>query len=1144
MQELVYKGGQAGVTKATVTITFDNSAKQQSPLGYEAFDEITVSRQVVIGGRNKYLINGSNAIPSRVQDLFRSVSLNVNNPHFLIMQGRITKVLNMKPPEILSMVEEAAGTRLYESKKSSAQRTIEKKDSKLREIEKILEEEITPTLRRLKEERSSYLEYQKVTRELEHLSRLSIAYQFVQAEELRKNSAADVEEAKNLNEELKIKHLEISQDILKATETLNYLLEKRSQESQGPIKELEKEVDQCAKALAVTDATLKNSKDQFKSENKNHQDLIKSLDEDEALLSKKKDDISNQQEMYQQLQDRVKETEEALMSAQQHFQAVSSGLSSGVDGQADTLAAQKIARENEISTAQTQIKQAEMRLKSIEAEVKDMEKSSKINERSYIKDKSIYDAVQKEIANVQSSMDKLQYREGNIEELKEKREVLTRELSNIKMKIEQLESRFPQLLFEYTDPSPRFDRTCVKGPVAKLVRVNDVSTATALEVTAGGRLYNIVVDTEETGKQLLQKGKLKRRYTIIPLNKISARRIPDSAVKKAQQLVGPDKVKPAISLIGYEDELKSAMQYVFGSTFICDTLQDAKQVTFDKRVMTRSVTLSGDVFDPSGTLTGGARPQTSAILLKLQELFECECESKQKLQQLHDLNKEIDLIQKKASQYAQLKEQFESKQHDSELVWARLEQSSHHQQIVQVEQLKEAIKTQKDVLNQSKEMEKKAKKQLKDIQSKLEDSKGHRDRELRAANEGLDIAKKKAEDAVNNARTHGQEMETLKLEVTELESSITSQRQQIENVVRNINELQSTVETHTTIQDEAKQKLMKAENELQQYRAVLKEKNKELQQQERLCRDLESAQSNHLLKKKEMEHTIAKHQKDCREASARVESMLSKYDWIPSEQQYFGQPNTAYDFGANEPREVQTKLTKLQERKEKLSKNVNMRAMNMLGKAEEKFTDLTKKKKIVENDKAKISELITELDQKKNETLQTAWKKVNQDFGSIFSTLLPGASANLSPPEGMSELEGLEIKVAFGGVWKESLTELSGGQRSLVALSLILSLLLFKPAPLYILDEVDAALDLSHTQNIGQMLRTHFNRSQFIVVSLKNGMFNNANVLFKTKFVDGVSTVTRYANPRIGSTPGNKENETVHSKTSRTRTTARSSSKT
>lgn len=74
-----------------------------------------------------------------------------------------------------------------------------------------------------------------------------------------------------------------------------------------------------------------------------------------------------------------------------------------------------------------------------------------------------------------------------------------------------------------------------------------------------------------------------------------------------------------------------------------------------------------------------------------------------------------------------------------------------------------------------------------------------------------------------------------------------------------------------------------------------------------------------------------------------------------------------------------------------------------------------------------------------------------------------------------------QVKVAFGDVWKESLTELSGGQRSLVALSLILALLLFKPAPIYILDEVDAALDLSHTQNIGHMLRTHFKHSQVTV---------------------------------------------------------------
>ena len=164
---------------------------------------------------------------------------------------------------------------------------------------------------------------------------------------------------------------------------------------------------------------------------------------------------------------------------------------------------------------------------------------------------------------------------------------------------------------------------------------------------------------------------------------------------------------------------------------------------------------------------------------------------------------------------------------------------------------------------------------------------------------------------------------------------------------------------------------------------------------------------------------------------------------------------------------------------------------------------------IIINDKQKIEAVIGELDVKKAQALQTTWIKVNRDFGSIFTMLLPGTMAKLEPPEGGTVMDGLEVKVAFNGVWKDSLTELSGGQRSLLALSLILSLLLFKPAPMYILDEVDAALDLSHTQNIGMMLRTHFSTSQFIVVSLKEGMFNNANVIFRTRFVDGASAVTR-----------------------------------
>lgn len=98
LQELVYKNGQAGVTRASVTIVFNNEDKAGSPAGYEQYGQITVTRQVIIGGRSKYLINGHNAQQNRVQNLFHSVQLNVNNPHFLIMQGRITKVRRARAP--------------------------------------------------------------------------------------------------------------------------------------------------------------------------------------------------------------------------------------------------------------------------------------------------------------------------------------------------------------------------------------------------------------------------------------------------------------------------------------------------------------------------------------------------------------------------------------------------------------------------------------------------------------------------------------------------------------------------------------------------------------------------------------------------------------------------------------------------------------------------------------------------------------------------------------------------------------------------------------------------------------------------------------------------------------------------------------
>lgn len=236
MQDLVYKSGQAGVTKATVTINFDNSNKAQCPIGYENCREISVARQIVVGGKGKYMINGKNAQVKQVQDLFCSVQLNINNPNFLIMQGRITKVLNMKPPEILSMIEEAAGTSMYENKKEKSMSLIQKKDNRLDELKLLIQDEIQPKLEKLRKDQQQYQEYQKVCRDIEYLTRIHVSYKYLQflknvenCEENIKKLTADIEKnkqtvVKNLDEvkEIDAKVLEIQEQL----DSVNYAIKR------------------------------------------------------------------------------------------------------------------------------------------------------------------------------------------------------------------------------------------------------------------------------------------------------------------------------------------------------------------------------------------------------------------------------------------------------------------------------------------------------------------------------------------------------------------------------------------------------------------------------------------------------------------------------------------------------------------------------------------------------------------------------------------------------------------------------------------------------------------------------------------------------------------------------------------------------
>lgn len=131
MEELIHKRGQAGVTSAAVTAVLDNSDPLLSPPMYQGCKTITVTRQISVGGRDRFFINGHPRKMNEVQKLFQEARLNPLRPHFIVMQGRVTKIINMKPKELLEYFQDAVGTKLFDEQRMRSQKTLAEKEAKV-----------------------------------------------------------------------------------------------------------------------------------------------------------------------------------------------------------------------------------------------------------------------------------------------------------------------------------------------------------------------------------------------------------------------------------------------------------------------------------------------------------------------------------------------------------------------------------------------------------------------------------------------------------------------------------------------------------------------------------------------------------------------------------------------------------------------------------------------------------------------------------------------------------------------------------------------------------------------------------------------------------------------------------------------------
>ncbi|KAI6376739.1 hypothetical protein MCOR25_002704 [Pyricularia grisea] len=1108
-QDLIYKRGQAGVTKASVTIVFDNRDKKKSPIGFEEYATISVTRQVVLGGTSKYLINGHRAQQQTVQNLFQSVQLNINNPNFLIMQGRITKVLNMKAVEILAMIEEAAGTRMFEDRRDKALKTMAKKEMKLQEIKALLSEEIEPKLEKLRTEKRAFLDFQQTQNDLERLTRVVVAHDYVRCLEKLQQSAAGLEAKKQRRKDLEDSALKLKSEIAHLEEDVTRVKAQRDKELRKGAKAhaLEEEAKRHSNELVRLATVVDLKKSSMAEEEERRAAGEKSVTELEAALEEKTKAYEKVKAKYDQANEELEKQRRDADAKEELLQTLQTGVASK-EGQENGYQGQLQDARNRATTAMTEQEQAKIKIAHLEKRIKEEEpraKKAKTQNAGLLRD---LDGLKSQAQRLEKELGKLGFSPGAEEDMYKKESSLQQSIRGLRQESDALKRKVANIDFNYSDPVPNFDRSKVKGLVAQLFTLdkNQTRAGTALEICAGGRLYNVVVDNSVTGTQLLQNGKLRKRVTIIPLNKIAAFRASAATIATAQK-IAPGKVDLALTLVGYDEEVSAAMEYVFGNTLICADAETAKRVTFDPNVRMRSITLEGDAYDPSGTLSGGSAPNSSGVLVTLQKLNEINKNIKEAETALSELQAMISREKSKLDQARSLKQELDLKTHEIKLTEEQIGGNSSSSIIQEVENMKEQIVQLKEGVSDAKKRQAEANADVKRIEKDMKDFDNNKDAKLVELQASLKQLQSSLSANAASVKTLQKELQGAQLDSEQAGGDLAAAREQLQDIDMAIKAQKEEISDLNNQQATLKETHDAAQAKLDEERAKLSIYDDELHALEEATRSKNSRIAEEGLEMQQLGHQVDKFHKEQQAAGQMAANMEKEHDWIVDEKERFGRSGTPYDFKGQNIGEAKATLKNLTERFQGMKKKINPKVMNMIDSVEKKELSLKHMMKTVIRDKRKIEETIISLDDYKKKQLQETWEKVNADFGQIFAELLPGSFAKLDPPEGKTISDGLEVKVSLGKVWKQSLTELSGGQRSLIALSLIMALLQFKPAPMYILDEVDAALDLSHTQNIGRLIKTRFKGSQFIVVSLKDGMFQNANRIFRTRFSEGTSMV-------------------------------------
>ena len=1102
-QDIIFAGTQSrkSLGFAEASLVFDNT-DGTLPIEYS---EVTVTRKIYRSGETGYYINKAPCRLKDVVELFMDTGIG-RDGYSIIGQGKIDEILSNKSEDRRHIFEEAAGIVKYRSRKEETEKKLEQTKLNLLRINDILTE-IEGNLEPLQMQADKAKKYLNLKEELKNIEVGLFIYNIEKYRQALEELTSD-EEIMNstLNqEEGKLEKIKILKEELK-DRIDEITLQIENMQNIGF--ESQKEIEKLNSNINLAEAKIKNNIENtelYQKEIKELEEKIENLKQDIEQKQNKKDNLKQNKEKFENelkaKEEELKKLTEKLSSKEIEIEAKKKQVEENID--------KKYELQTEISTQTANIDNIEKRQKQIKQEID----ANILNlDRTRMKREDIAKGFYQIENNRNKVLKSIEYIDSQKQEIDKKIKEFDLQIINNTNDMRMKQSRY-NFLVETEKEKEGYIKSvksllidCEKikelgkgmhGVLANIISVPS-EYETAIEMCLGASLQNIVTDTEEDAKKLvehLRKNNL-GRASFLPITSVKGKKL-DSIKGKKIGVVGV-----ASDLVKFDKKYEQIIFSLLGRTVVVDNMQNAINLAKENNYSFRIITIEGDVINPSGAITGGSvAKKTVNILGRSREIEVLEKE-------LKGLRNKISKLEEDKEKYVDSSENIieEVQSLEKQLQEIDITYATEKQRIISIDENIEQIQNRIDKLKE--EVEKTEKSKNETLASK------QKNKECIEKMSKQNEEDQKIIDEFSNANKESQKyIDDLNLDITNLKISVSSFNESEVSIQEMTEMIMKEIETHTknknnkSLQiknailenDKLKIEIENTKQEIEKVKSKVSNSGENIDKMKK-----ERIEKNEKLSKKEEEQTEQfKRIEELKAQITKIEVKKTKTEEDITDvinkmwEEYELTPNNAGEYQKPENVAVTQRRVNVLRTDIKELGSVNVDSIEEYKKLKDRYDFMCEQRLDLEDTMSKLRKVIQDMTETMKQQFKEKFEIINKNFGEVFKELFGGGMAEVTLTDEENILEcGIDITVQPPGKKLQNMTLLSGGEKAFTAIALLFAILKINPAPFCVLDEIEAALDDVNVYRYAEYLKKFAKETQFLVITHRKGTMEAADTVY------------------------------------------------